>query len=192
VDEVLMDHPDVMQAVAFAVPHPTLGEDLAAAVVLKQDCVATEQDLRAFAFTRLAGFKVPSQIVIVGAIPKGATGKLRRIGLADKLGDSLQRPFVSPRDEIEAVLEAICCEVLQLPRMSVLDNFFALGGDSLRATQVIARIRATLRIDLPIQTIFRMPTIVELAEEIRRDSPDLEFIGRLMEEVGALSDEEAQ
>jgi oxalate---CoA ligase len=86
VDEALMDHPAVLQAVAFAVPHDMLGEDVAAAVVLREGKAATEQELRAFLAGRLAAFKTPRKIVLLAEIPKGATGKLQRIGLAAKLG----------------------------------------------------------------------------------------------------------
>ncbi len=86
VDEVLMDHPAVAQAVAFALPHPKLGEEVAAAVVLRPETQADERELREFAAQRLADFKVPRKIVILDEIPKGATGKLQRIGLADTLG----------------------------------------------------------------------------------------------------------
>jgi oxalate---CoA ligase len=86
VDEVLMDHPAVMQAVAFALPHDKLGEDVAAAVVLREGQQATERELRDFAAERLANFKVPRKILLLTEIPKGATGKLQRIGLAQKLG----------------------------------------------------------------------------------------------------------
>jgi acyl-CoA synthetase (AMP-forming)/AMP-acid ligase II len=86
VDEVLLDHPAVAQAVTFAIPHAKLGEDVAAALVLREGVDATEQDIRAFAAERLAGMKVPRQIVFLEEIPKGATGKLQRIGLAEKLG----------------------------------------------------------------------------------------------------------
>ena len=86
VDEALMDHPAVLQAVAFAVPHDMLGEDVAAAVVLREGAAATEQELHAFVGQRLAAFKTPRKIVLVAEIPKGATGKLQRIGLARKLG----------------------------------------------------------------------------------------------------------
>lgn len=86
VDEVLMDHPAVAQAVTFAVPHDKLGEDVAAAVVLAQEQTASEQELSSFAQERLARFKVPRKIIIVAEIPKGATGKLQRIGLHEKLG----------------------------------------------------------------------------------------------------------
>ncbi|MSP82093.1 MAG: AMP-dependent synthetase [Alphaproteobacteria bacterium] len=86
IDDVLLAHPAVAQALAFAMPHKTLGEDVAAAVVLREGVAATEAELRAFAGERLAPFKVPRRIVLLDAIPKGATGKLQRIGLAAKLG----------------------------------------------------------------------------------------------------------
>jgi acyl-CoA synthetase (AMP-forming)/AMP-acid ligase II len=86
VDEVLMHHPAVMQVVTFAMPHEKLGEDVAAAVVLREGQSLTERELRDFASTRLADFKVPRKILFMAEIPKGATGKLQRIGLAAKLG----------------------------------------------------------------------------------------------------------
>ena len=87
VDDVLMSHPAVAQAATFAVPHARLGEDVAAAVVLCPHAVLTANDLRQFAATRLAVFKVPSQMFIVDDIPKEPTsGKLQRFGLAEKLG----------------------------------------------------------------------------------------------------------
>ncbi len=86
VDEVLMDHPAIAQVVTFAMPHDKLGEEVAAAVVLREGQAASEADVRAFAATRLADFKVPRKVLILDEIPKGATGKLQRIGLAAKLG----------------------------------------------------------------------------------------------------------
>lgn len=86
VDGILMDHPAIAQAVTFAMPHDRLGEEVAAAVVLREGKSATEGDIRGFAAARLADFKVPRRVVILDEIPKGATGKLQRIGLAAKLG----------------------------------------------------------------------------------------------------------
>ncbi|MFT5259396.1 MAG: acyl-CoA synthetase (AMP-forming)/AMP-acid ligase II [Saprospiraceae bacterium] len=86
VDEILMDHPAVQQCVTFAMPHPKLGEEVAAAVVLVEGKNANENDIRAFTSKHLADFKVPRKILILDEIPKGATGKLQRIGLAEKLG----------------------------------------------------------------------------------------------------------
>lgn len=86
VDEVLMDHPAVLQALTFAMPHDKLGEDVAAAIVVREGLAVTERELRDFAGDRLASFKVPRKIIVLDEIPKGATGKLQRIGLAQKLG----------------------------------------------------------------------------------------------------------
>ncbi|EGK71814.1 Putative peroxisomal-coenzyme A synthetase [Methyloversatilis universalis FAM5] len=86
VDEVLMDHPAVAQVVTFGIPHPKLGEEVGAVVVLREGQQATDKEISAFAATRLADFKVPRKILFMDEIPKGATGKLQRIGLAQKLG----------------------------------------------------------------------------------------------------------
>ena len=86
IDEIIMDHPAVSQVVCFAVPHPKLGEEVGAAIVLKEGASTTEKDIQAFVASRVADFKVPKKILILAEIPKGATGKLQRIGLAQKLG----------------------------------------------------------------------------------------------------------
>ena len=86
VDDILMDHAAVQQVVTFAMPHKSLGEEVAAAVVLRDGMSAEEKEIREFASERLASFKVPRKILILEEIPKGATGKLQRIGLAEKLG----------------------------------------------------------------------------------------------------------
>ncbi|NJO33877.1 MAG: AMP-binding protein [Rhodospirillales bacterium] len=86
VDEVLMDHPGVAQAVTFGVPHDKLGEDVAAAVVLHEGREIGELELREFASSKLADFKVPRRLIIVKEIPKGPTGKIQRIGMAERLG----------------------------------------------------------------------------------------------------------
>ena len=86
VDEVILDHPAVAQVCTFAVPHDRLGEDVAAAVVLAEGASVEARALRDFAAQRLADFKVPRRIVFVDEIPKGATGKIQRIGLAAALG----------------------------------------------------------------------------------------------------------
>jgi acyl-CoA synthetase (AMP-forming)/AMP-acid ligase II len=86
VDEVLLAHPAVAQVVTFAVPHDKLGEEVAAAIVAVEGVAVDAQSIRAFAAERLADMKVPRTILFVEEIPKGATGKLQRIGLAEKLG----------------------------------------------------------------------------------------------------------
>ena len=86
VDNCLLMHPSIDQVVTFAVKHKTLGEDVAAAIVLQPDVQLTEQEIKTWARQQLSSFKVPKQIILVDSIPKGSTGKVQRIGLAEKLG----------------------------------------------------------------------------------------------------------
>ena len=82
----MLAHPEIAQVVCFAVTHAKLGEDIAAAVVLSEGSTMTDRDIKEYASGQLASFKVPSSIVVLEEIPKGATGKIQRIGMAQKLG----------------------------------------------------------------------------------------------------------
>ena len=106
--------------------------------------------------------------MFVDELPKGATGKTQRIGLAEKFADQFKGQLVRPQNELEAAVAQIYVEVLDVEKVSATDNFFALGGDSLRATQVIARIRSRFDVNLSIGTIFLQSTVRELAQEILR------------------------
>jgi acyl-CoA synthetase (AMP-forming)/AMP-acid ligase II len=150
IDEALMNHPAIRQAVAFAVPHPTLQEDVAAAVILRSGSETSAKEIRAFAFEQLADYKVPSQILIVDEIPKGATGKLQRIGLADKLEKVLRSEFVPPRTSTEQHIAKIWQAVLKVEPVGIFDNFFAIGGDSLLAGQVVAQINAKFGVEIAL------------------------------------------
>ena len=168
IDEVLVTHPAVSQAAAFAVRHPTLGEEVMAAVVLRPGAAAEPEEIRQFAARKVADFKVPRQIFFVEEMPRSATGKIQRDRLAELLAHLLQPPFVAPGSELERALAGIVAEVLGIEQVGVRDNFFALGGDSLRAFQVLARIRSAFDVNLSIATIFRRATVAELAEEMQR------------------------
>lgn len=86
VDEALLGHEAVAEAVTFAVPHPKLGEEVAAAVVTVEGASVTERELRRFLSETLAAFKVPRRVLFLDELPKGPTGKLQRINLAERLG----------------------------------------------------------------------------------------------------------
>jgi acyl-CoA synthetase (AMP-forming)/AMP-acid ligase II/thioesterase domain-containing protein len=168
IDEALLAHPAVTQAVAFAVPHPTLGEDVAAAVTLAAGHPPVgERELRDHLFERLSDFKVPSRIVVVERIPTGATGKLQRIGLADLLRQELRTEYVAPRDDLERGLALIWGRALGVSRVGVLENFFALGGDSLTAAEIFAAIEHEHGRSMPLATLFRAPTVEQLAQAMR-------------------------
>lgn len=163
VDDVLCQHPGVSQAVAFGVPHPTLGEDVAAAVVLRTGEQVSDEELIAFAAVRLADFKVPRQLLIVDEIPKGPTGKLQRIGLADRLSDQLARKrelqFVAPASPIETQVAEVWKELLKLDRVGVRDTFHGLGGDSLAMAAMISEVEARFDVTISIDDFLRAPTI---------------------------------
>jgi acyl-CoA synthetase (AMP-forming)/AMP-acid ligase II len=167
IDEVLLEHPAVAEAVTFAVPHPTLGEDVAAAIVLRPHASATPKEIRQFALSRVAEFKVPRQIVIVTEIPKGPSGKLQRVGLAAKLGlasgGAKPQAFVTPRTALERSLAEFWVNILQIERVGIHDDFFALGGDSLLLTQVLAHIYHATHLEIDASRFFEAPTIAETA-----------------------------
>jgi acyl-CoA synthetase (AMP-forming)/AMP-acid ligase II len=172
VDEVLREHPAVAEAVTFAVTHATLGEDVAAAVVLRPHRVATPKDIRQFAIGRIAEFKVPRQVLIVTEIPKGPTGKVQRIGLAAKLGlatsTALALTFVAPRTHLEKVLAKRWAEILQVEQIGIHDDFFASGGDSLLATQVLCHVYEVMQVELEVSRFFEAPTVAEVAHHLER------------------------
>jgi acyl-CoA synthetase (AMP-forming)/AMP-acid ligase II len=170
VEEVLLEHPAVAEAVTFAVPHATLGEDVASAIVLRPHAAATSRDIRQFAMGRIADFKVPRKVLMVSEIPKGSTGKVRRVGMAAKLGFASGAPipqaFVAPRTHIEKILAARWAEILQVDQVGIHDDFFALGGDSLLATRVLMDIHDIMDVEVEISRSFEAPTVAEMAHHI--------------------------
>lgn len=168
IDEVLLGHPDVRQAVAFSVPHATLGEDIAAAVVRSEGGTMTESDLREFALQRLPAFKVPSRILLVKEIPKGPTGKIQRIGMAERLAGDLAVRYEAPVGATEQLIGSIYERVLNRETVGRNDNFFMVGGDSIRAMQAVSRLREALGLEVPVPLVFHYPTPAALALELDR------------------------
>jgi oxalate---CoA ligase len=167
VDEVLARHPAIAQAVAFALEHPTLGEDIAAAVVLNQDATLTQGEIRDFAAAHLADFKVPARILIVEDIPKGPTGKLQRAGLAKQFRRELQNGFVSARTSVETELTEIWRRILKTEQIGVRDNFYAVGGDSLALAELMIAIEDRFGVALSIDAFLKTPTIETIAALVR-------------------------
>jgi thioesterase domain-containing protein len=176
VDDVLMNHPAIAQVVTFAAPHALLGEEVAAAIVLREHMATTEREIQAFASTRLADFKVPRRVLILKELPKGPTGKLQRIGLAEKLGlttldlayPNLERTFVAPRDILERQLTQIWENILAIKPIGIRDNFFDLGGYSLLAVHLFEKIEQVTGTTLPLATLFQAATIEQLADLLRQ------------------------
>jgi acyl carrier protein len=187
VDEVLLSHPSIQQAVTFAVKDVLLGEDVAAAVIVKTGTSVTEREMREFVAGQLAYFKVPRNILFLDELPKGPTGKIQRIGLAERLGLTSNRQLsmaraekdiVAPRSQTEKDLARLFAETLGVDLISIHDNFFERGGDSVMATQVVARVRDSWNMDLTISGFFDMPTIAELAEAMENKATDTSSLNR--------------
>lgn len=189
VEEALLSHPMVIQAVAFAVPHASLGEDVAAAVVLVPGADCTEAELRTFVLDRLPAFKAPSRIVMVQDIPRGPTGKIQRIGLAAKLQTALATAYEEPQSPMESRVAEVFTEILGCQPTGRHHNFFMLGGDSLRATRVLTRLSQTLELELPAPLLFRLPTPALLASALDRLAAEKE-INELAAALEGLSDSE--
>ncbi|MBS1241746.1 MAG: amino acid adenylation domain protein, partial [Gemmatimonadetes bacterium] len=177
VDEALLGHPAVAQAVTFPFPHPSLGEDVAAAIVLEPGARAASHDrlireIRQFASLRLADFKLPQLVVIVDQIPVGPTGKLQRLALAERLGlttpGQRRSESIPPRTALEASVADTWADVVGIAQPGVHDNFFQSGGDSLKAAQVLSRLASAFPVELPPQSLFQNPTVAELAELMTR------------------------
>ncbi|UUL82304.1 non-ribosomal peptide synthetase [Sphingomonas qomolangmaensis] len=167
IEDALVGLPGVAAAALTAQPRQGLrGAGLVA--IVEAAVGATPEDLRALLAAQLPARLVPDLIVVDQPIPRDSRGAIDRRAL-DELAAALDArklvdaPFVAPRDRIETALAGVWIEVLGRERIGVHDNFFRLGGHSLIATQMVARIGDMFRIDLPLQRIFEAPTIEQLA-----------------------------
>ncbi len=176
VDAVLERHPGIAAAAAFPVAHPTLGEDLAVAVVLRSGFAASGDELRHFAAQHLAQHQVPSRIVFVEELPRNDQGKIRRGELAATLAALAPNAKVSPRDNIELHLVKLWETLLKVSPIGIDDNFFELGGDSLVAAQVIAAVETGFGRRLPIDVFWTgAPTVGRLAWLLRASADEIEW-----------------
>jgi acyl carrier protein len=156
----------------YSIPHQRLGEEVAAAIVPRPDRKVTPAKIRSFLIERLARFKIPSVIRIVGEIPKGPSGKIRRSGLAAALSMTLEaRPEydgspVPARSDLERQVASTWADLLELNQIGIDQNVFALGVDSLTVTQMLSRLRANFGVDLSFNDIFDAPTVAALAARL--------------------------
>lgn len=188
IDELLLSYPGVRQAVAFAVPHASLGEDMAAAVVVEAGATVDEAILRDFALQRLPAFKVPTRIVLVPEIPKGVTGKVQRIGMFDRLASVFEVGFEPPITPLENQVLELFCQSLKRSNLGRRHNFFEEGGDSLGAARIAARLTEAFGIEVSPAVVFRFPTPALLSAHLQ-ESVDPEVVS-LAGELEGLSPEE--
>lgn len=144
VERVLLQHPAVREAAVFAVPHPRLGESVAAAVVLKDDMPATSSDLIGFLQDRLAPFQMPRQVRILASLPKGNTGKISRPQLSVAFATRV-REIVRPVEPLQIQIAEIWERILKHADFGIDDDFFDAGGDSLQAAEMLLELEGQTR-----------------------------------------------
>jgi oxalate---CoA ligase len=167
IDEALLKHPAVADAAAFPVSHPRLGEDVAAAVILRAGQAVTPLDLRRYLRTMLAPFKIPRRIHIVADLPKGDTGKVRRPELSRIYGSIQNAHSASPTGtSLEIEIAEIWKRLLGRDDIGRDDEFFELGGDSLLATQMLLEAEQLTGMVLPANILFETTTIRQFAQTI--------------------------
>ena len=176
IDDALMRHPAVAEAAAFPVPHPRLGEDVVAAIVLRPSMTVRSIELRGYLQKQLASFKVPRRIVICDQLPKGQTGKIARRQLTECWEDNTAAEARIPAAEtIEdtSVDNGIVIEVkkiwerlLKISPLSADDDFFENGGDSLLAMEMLAELEQLTGRIVPSSILFDASTIGQLVQKI--------------------------
>jgi amino acid adenylation domain-containing protein/FkbM family methyltransferase len=127
---------------------------------------ALKRELAEFTGTKLPDYMVPGLFVLLDGLPKTPSGKLNRSALVRIANDQLQNraEFIPPRTTLEQKLAATWTEVLGISRIGISDNFFDLGGHSLSATQMVARVRDEFEVELPLRLIFEHPTIEDFSK----------------------------
>jgi acyl-CoA synthetase (AMP-forming)/AMP-acid ligase II len=170
VEKALMLHSAVREAAAFSVPHPRLGENVGAAVVIKSGMNATASEIKEFLCDQLAQFKVPQHVFVMSELPKGATGKISRSELSEAAANRI-RAIVPPKEPLEFQILEIWQRLIGRTDIGIDDDFFEAGGDSLLATHMVLEVEAVIRQHVPPSALRAVYTIRQLTAAVLRASP---------------------
>ncbi|PMB52084.1 non-ribosomal peptide synthetase [Fischerella thermalis CCMEE 5201] len=161
IEATLKQHPTVKEVVVTTVPKT---QQLIAYIVPKPESNITTQEIRSFLQTKLPAYMIPSTFVLLASFPLTANGKMDRQALPIPEGTQpeLTQTFTPPHNQVEELLITIWMELFQLQQISITDNFFALGGHSFLALQLISKINHKFQTNIPLSTLFHYPTVAEL------------------------------
>lgn len=149
---------------------------LVACIVADRDAIDPISRVRRHLKEQLPDWMVPSSFKLLDTLPTTPQGKADRLALSavDDWQFSMLADYTAPRNSTEEAVARVWCEVLKLERVGIHDDFFALGGHSLMATQVISRLRQLFRAEIPLISLFESPTVAELSELIDKSSGEAE------------------
>jgi acyl-CoA synthetase (AMP-forming)/AMP-acid ligase II len=168
VDSAILSHSEVVEAISFSLPHPTLGEELVAAFVPRAGSSVDGDDIRHSLDGKISTYKIPAAIVRVGEIQKSATGKSARRAMRSAFAGEFALKGVAPRSELETVLLEAWLRAGGTPGLGVTDNLFVHGGDPIRAQRVCDDLQRRHDIDLSLKDVIRNPTVRMQASLISR------------------------
>ncbi|MFD0365698.1 amino acid adenylation domain-containing protein [Nocardia sp. GCM10030253] len=165
IESALLTDPAVDQAVVTVHADRVVGELLVAYVVPTEFTEFTPERLKSVVAQRLPSYMVPSAIIPLAALPRTGNGKLDRKALPAP--DIRAGRYRAPNTPAERAIANIFGELLGVAKVGLDDNFFALGGNSLIATRIVARLGVALNTRVPVRAVFDAPTVAELAELVR-------------------------
>jgi acyl carrier protein len=170
IEAVLSRHPAIRQAVVVAREDTPEDKRLVGYLVSERGGTPTLNELRDNLLRELPDFMVPAKFVTLDAFPLTPNKKVdrKRLPAPDAWRPALAKEFVAPRTPNEAILAGFFQEVLALERVGIFDNFIELGGDSLSAVEIFVKIEQTFKVEFPLGTFFKLPTIAGLAQELER------------------------
>jgi amino acid adenylation domain-containing protein/thioester reductase-like protein len=173
IETLLSQHSEIKSVVVIAREDSPGNKRLVAYIVPNQDSTPIVQELRNFLKTKLPDYMIPGAFVILASLPLTANGKIDRRALPKpELDSTIVEKYVAPRNPIEELLTQTWLQVLKVESVGVNDNFFELGGHSLLATQLVSRIRNIFQVELPLNKLFAVPTVGELAHIITQLQQD--------------------
>lgn len=186
VERVIAEHPAIARVCVFGIPHPTLGEEVAAAVVPTKGGLASERSIIEFARARLAGFKVPRRVFFTSEFPQGATGKTDRKALAYASLQPAALPDASlpggAQSRVEGEVAALWQRILSVEQVQRDVDFFLSGGDSLKVAELVVAIQQRFGVRASMRQIFdEGATVAGLARLIERAGHDMGGVGSLPE-----------
>lgn len=167
VEDVIAQHPAVAQVAVFARPHPTLGEDVAAALVLRSSQTLSESDARMWVSSHLSAFKVPRTILYLDSLPRCPVGKIRRQELGELANQAeKKRSRALPSNALEGVIARLWASELNLSELGVEDDFVAVGGDSLSSIRILTATEALLGIRFSDDALQELTTVRGMSNHI--------------------------